>query len=549
MPKIPSWIFILLAVLYFMGINIDMMEVDATQYAEISREMAETGSYLEVYQYGMDYLDKPPFLFWVSSLSISVFGANNFGFKLPSILFALLAIYATYRLARLLYNDSIARWAALILGVCQGIFLMTNDIRTDTILMGWVVTALWMIKECEIKRRWQFVLLGTLSIACGMMTKGPIALIVPLLCFGTDWLLKRKWKQIFSPYHLIDMVLIGIMLIPMSIGLYQQFDLHPEKVVNGETGVSGLRFFYWSQSFGRITGESPWNNGAGFEFLFSSMLWAFLPWMFFFIAALIINVKKLIQNRFKLSENQEFLTTGGFILVYIALGSSRYQLPHYIFVVFPLAAIMVANLLHDMLVLGKYKKLYKVLYPVQVFSLGTLLLGAMLILTIVFPGNISGIVFCLTGIIIWVYLLRKSMSGKVLWISVCGMLIVNAVMSCHFYPSLLEYQASSKTGEYIKAHNLPKDSTAMYHMEKRAHALHFYANRILRISDSLSIADSCRYILTNDEGRRKIDSAGYAYTILKQDKMFDVSKLTFPFLSLATRHTVLKNYYLLHMKG
>lgn len=549
MPKIPSWIFILLAVLYFMGINIDMMEVDATQYAEISREMAETGSYLEVYQYGMDYLDKPPFLFWVSSLSISVFGANNFGFKLPSILFALLAIYATYRLARLLYNDSIARWAALILGVCQGMFLMTNDIRTDTILMGWVVTALWAIKECEIKRRWQFVLLGTLGIACGMMTKGPIALIVPLLCFGTDWLLKRKWKQIFSPWHLVDMVLIAVMLIPMSIGLYQQFDLHPEKVVNGETGVSGLRFFYWSQSFGRITGESPWNNGAGFEFLFSSMLWAFLPWMFFFIAALIINVKKLIHDRFRFSENQEFITTGGFILVYIALGSSRYQLPHYIFVVFPLAAIMVANLLHDMLVLGKYKKLYKVLYPVQVLSLGALLLGAVLILTIVFPGNISGIIFCLTGIIIWGYLLRKSMPGKVLWISVCGMLIVNAVMSCHFYPSLLEYQASSKTGEYIKAHNLPKDSTAMYHMEKRAHALHFYADRILRISDSLSIADSCRYILTNDEGKHKIDSARYAYTILKQDKMFDVSKLTFPFLSPATRHTVLKNYYLLHMKG
>ncbi len=549
MPKIPSWIFILLAVLYFMGINIDMMEVDATQYAEISREMSETGNYLEVYQYGKDYLDKPPFLFWVTSLSITVFGVNNFAFKLPSILFALLAIYSTYRLARLLYNDSIARWAALILGVCQGMFLMTNDIRTDTILMGWVVTALWAIKECEIKRRWQFVLLGTLSIACGMMTKGPIALIVPLLCFGTDWLLKRKWKQIFSPWHLVDIVLIAIMLIPMSIGLYEQFDLHPEKIVNEETGVSGLRFFYWSQSFGRITGESPWSNGAGFEFLFTSMLWAFLPWMFFFIAALVINVKKLLQDKFRLNDNREFLTTGGFILVYIALGSSRYQLPHYIFVVFPLAAIMVASLLHDMLVLGKYKKLYKILYPVQVFSLGALLVGAMLILTLVFPGNISGIIFCVTGIIIWVYLLRKTLPGKILWLSVCTMLIVNAILSSHFYPSLLEYQASSNTGKYIKAHDLPKDSTAMYHMEKRAHALHFYADRILRISDSLSIADSCRYILTNDEGKHKIDSARYTYTILKQDKMFDVSKLTFPFLNPVTRHKAIKNYYLLKLKG
>ena len=74
--------------------------------------------------------------------------------------------------------------------------------------------------------------------------------------------LKRKWKQIFSPYHLVDAVLIAIFLIPMSIGLYQQFDMHPEKTVNGLQNVSGLRFFFWSQSFGRITGESPWNNNC-----------------------------------------------------------------------------------------------------------------------------------------------------------------------------------------------------------------------------------------------------------------------------------------------
>ena len=70
MPKIPVWIFIVIAVLYFTGIRVDMMEVDATQYAEISREMSESGNYLQVYQYGDDYLDKPPFLFWISASSI-----------------------------------------------------------------------------------------------------------------------------------------------------------------------------------------------------------------------------------------------------------------------------------------------------------------------------------------------------------------------------------------------------------------------------------------------------------------------------------------------
>src|SRR5690606_26231314 len=141
MPKVPFWVFILIAILHFSAFRIDVMDVDASQYAGISMEMMKTGSYLELYDHGHDYLDKPPFLFWVSAPSMQVFGINNFGYKLPSILFALFAIYATYRLARLLYNDSTARMAALVFGTCQGMFLMTNDIRTDTILTAWVITS------------------------------------------------------------------------------------------------------------------------------------------------------------------------------------------------------------------------------------------------------------------------------------------------------------------------------------------------------------------------------------------------------------------------
>jgi 4-amino-4-deoxy-L-arabinose transferase-like glycosyltransferase len=548
MPKIPFWIFIVIAVLYFTALRVDMMEVDATQYAEISWEMTKTGNYLEVYQYNEDYLDKPPFLFWISALSISVFGPTNLGYKLPSILFALWALYATYRLARLLYNEDIARWSALVLAVCQGMFLMTNDIRTDTILMSWVITAIWAIKECEIKRRWQFVLLGTLSIACGMMTKGPIALMVPVFAFGSDWLLKRKWKNIFSAHHLVDLVLIAVMLIPMSIGLYRQFDLHPEKTVNGLQGVSGLRFFYWSQSFGRITGESPWDNGAGLDFLFTNMLWSFLPWMFFLIPALIINMRTLIIQRFRLKEGQEFLTTGGFILAYLALGSSNYQLPHYIFVVFPLAAIMVAKLLHDMIALGQYKKLLKIIYPVQVFILAGLLTGAMLLLTIVFPGNYSGIVFCTAGIVLWLYiLLSKKVKTRLLWLSICGMLVVNAILSSHFYPELLKYQYSSQMGRYLKENKLPADSIGGYQIE-RFHALHFYADNIIKIENDLQALEGRPYIITNDQGRKEIDAHGWPYRPVLERKMFDVTFLTLPFLNPQTRHTILKNYYLLKIQ-
>ena len=125
MPKIPIWVFVLLSVLYFSGVRVDVMDVDASQYAEMSREMMTSGSYLELYDRGKDYLDKPPLLFWLSALSMKVFGVGNFGFKLPSILLAIWALYATYRLGRLLYGEAAGRMAALVLGTSQGMFLMT----------------------------------------------------------------------------------------------------------------------------------------------------------------------------------------------------------------------------------------------------------------------------------------------------------------------------------------------------------------------------------------------------------------------------------------
>src|ERR1700761_3852329 len=105
MPKVPTWVFILLSILYLSATRVDTMDVDASQYAEISREMMKSGDYLHLYDRGMNYLDKPPFLFWVSSASMRVFGANNFGFKFPSTLFALWALYVVYRLGRMLYDE------------------------------------------------------------------------------------------------------------------------------------------------------------------------------------------------------------------------------------------------------------------------------------------------------------------------------------------------------------------------------------------------------------------------------------------------------------
>ncbi len=549
MPKVPFWVFIVIAVIYFTAVRVDTMDVDASQYAEISREMMVRGDLLHVYDRGIDYLDKPPLLFWLSATSMKVFGINNFGYKFPSLLFALLAIYATYRLGKRLYDEQTGRMAALVLASCQGMFLWTNDVRCDTLLMSCVITALWLIQEWVATRRIWYLLGGAAAIALGMMTKGPIALIVPVLCFGTDWVLKRQWKNFLSPAFLPALLVIAIMLVPMSIGLYQQFDMHPEKLVNGSTHVSGLRFFYWSQSFGRITGESPWSNGAKMDFLMLNMLWSFLPWIFLFLTAIIINSVVLVRQRFRLQPHQEWVTMGGFVLAYVALGSSAYQLPHYIFVAFPLAAIITARLIHDMLD-GRYARLLKIMAPAHVVIM-CLLMGALLLLiAYVFDGGPMVIALWAAGLALWLYLaFSKKVAGKLLWLPAAGIIIVNLFLTNFFYYNLLGYQVGSLTGRYIRTHHIVPANVCVYRVDDPINAIQFYANGSIKSIDTLTDIAGRQYMLTMPEHLPQIQQMGIKYEVEQEGVFYKVSELTPDFLNPANRSKAVKHYCLLKLKG
>ena len=66
-------LFVIIILIYLSGIQIPVMEIDAAQYASMSREMMQSGNYLHVYDGGANYLDKPPFLFWITAISMKFF--------------------------------------------------------------------------------------------------------------------------------------------------------------------------------------------------------------------------------------------------------------------------------------------------------------------------------------------------------------------------------------------------------------------------------------------------------------------------------------------
>ena len=518
-------------------LGIPLIDIDAAQYASMSREMANTGNYLQLYDLGVDYLDKPPLLFWLSSFSIQLFGVHDWAYRLPSVLCLGLALWSVYRFTLLYYNELSAQLSVLVLATSQAFILMAHDVRCDTMLMGFVMFSIWQLAAWYQSNVWKHFMMAFIGIGLGMLTKGPIAIVVPGVSFAIHFLLQRNWKQFFRWEYIIGILIVGLLLMPMSIGLYTQFDLHPGKIIHGVPIESGLRFYYWTQSFGRYTGENVFNEMNHFTFLLENMLWSFLPWVFIFLMALVLSVKDIIQSKFKLQSHQEFIAAGGFIATYCMLARSQAQLPHYIFVVLPLAAVVTAKGLHALYFSEGFLKLQKVLLYFHGFIFTLLWAAVLMIVLFVFTDMPLYIKLAATlGSVYYLYLLfrYKGQTPKFISLALYTILGVNFILNTSFYPRLLKFELGVSAASFINENKLPKNNVYLYQIDE-SRALHFYGNHSFeRIFDS-SLLKPQQMLITKASSLPALQQKFPGSTILHKNAYFGVSMLTLPFLNPVTR--------------
>ena len=523
------------------------MEIDAAQYASIAREMQENGSFLEVYHRGRDYLDKPPLLFWLSAMSFSIFGVSNFAYKLPAVLVLVLGIFSTYRLAKLWYSQRVALNAALITASCQALFLITNDIRTDGLLTGFVLFSVWQLSAYLQNKNWKHLLLGAIGVAFAMIAKGPIGLVIPAMALGTDLLLKRDWKGIFKWQWLVFLVIIALFLLPMCYGLYQQFDLHPEKEVYGLKGPSGVKFFFWTQSFGRIVGDIYWENSTGYFYFLQTMLWDFQPWVLLFFPAFIKRVIDLFKLRFKVPDQQEFITFGGFLLPFVALSFSNYKLPHYIFPTLPFAAILLSKFLAELP--ANLPKWTKGVLGFQFAWMHLFFAIIGLSFFIVFlPTNpwLPILMLVCFGAFWFAFLRLDDWLDRLIFPTIIASFAFGMLLSTHFYPNLMSYQSTSVMGQKVTEAQIPKDK--FYYHRSFGHGLDFYGQRIVPALKfkQLEKLPSESWIFTDQKGLEELTKKFPGqFEIQSQFPDFKAAMLNFKFIQHETRDEAVTARYLL----
>ncbi|WP_430967655.1 ArnT family glycosyltransferase [Spongiimicrobium sp. 2-473A-2-J] len=544
------WFLLFLIVLVFVaGMFVTLFENDSAQFAVMAMRMLQENDFVNLFKGPEEYLDKPHMHYWLAALSFKIFGLYDWAYRIPAILATLLGAYSCFGLGKLLYHRDIGRLSALIFLTAQTIVLGNIDVRTDAVLTGFTIFAIWQLAAYINKKSLGHLLLGALGAGIAFSTKGQIALLVIGLPIACHLAYTRRWKSLFSWKILLALMIFGLAIAPMLYAYYLQFDLHPEKIIRGRGDRSGIFFIFWEQSFERLSGQGVGKNSSDYFFFFHTFLWVFLPWTVIGLTAYWSRVKTFFRLRFSYNPKYEFLTLGGITLIFILISFAQFKLPHYLNIIIPLFSVLTASYLYSLYQYTK-KRAVKVILGVQYFILSLVFIASVLICYFAFKfqspvGHVLlGILFL---IIIYFCLKREAYHLRIITLSVYSSLLLNAVLNTHFYPSLLEYQAGSSMAKVVARNNIPVDNICKL-SRQHTWALDFYNKRPVMISSISQIKyKKDIWVYVSDSELDQLRNFGFDWDKQYTVDQFRTTRLSLKFLDPTTRKKVLNKMHLVHI--
>ncbi|MFP5212664.1 MAG: ArnT family glycosyltransferase [Acidobacteriota bacterium] len=193
---------VLWAVIYLGTIAAPALLDDAdTVHAEAVREMAQSGDWTTLkINNGIRYLEKAPFMYWLSALSVRVFGLHDWSVRLPVALFALLLTFLIYGFGRRFLGERPGFYAALVFVSSLGPFAFTRLLLPDVMLTFFMALAFYFYiqvvyeSEEEIPRRLDPRCMGIyVATALACLTKGLVGMIFVGTIIFIHMVLTRRW--------------------------------------------------------------------------------------------------------------------------------------------------------------------------------------------------------------------------------------------------------------------------------------------------------------------------------------------------------------------
>lgn len=297
---------------------------DESVYAQIAKEMVQSGDWLTTRWADLLFFDKPPLSFWFEGALFQLFGISEFAARAPSALAGVGLVIVTFLLARRAYGTPAALIASVILLVSHGFLFYARYATLDITLSLFSMLAVYgFVRAREGSQAWWLLSGATLGLA--VMTKSAAAWL-PIAAIAIGLILDGEARRRIRPPALVGaLVAFLIVAAPWHLYMYATY---------GEPFVRG----YFGQIIvARVTGGHLQNREDALYYV-SVLAGDFYPWVFLLPLGIGFGIADA-RRRASLS----VVLVAMVVLTVFAYSVILVKLPWYMVITYSPAAILVAG--------------------------------------------------------------------------------------------------------------------------------------------------------------------------------------------------------------
>jgi len=178
----------------------DFWYPDEPDLAQVTREMAASGRWLEPSLLGQAFADYPPLFFWLTSAAGLIGGFNEAALRMPTLLSAVALLALTSVWARRRLGEDAAFWGSVVLGTTYFFVWQAVNCHLDMVFAALFAAGLFCYDLSRDARtgpgRVGLAVGAAVALGLASLTKGPAGFVLPLAVLGTLHLVRREWREL-----------------------------------------------------------------------------------------------------------------------------------------------------------------------------------------------------------------------------------------------------------------------------------------------------------------------------------------------------------------